>query len=67
MSHFWAFKTNNCQSNTTMSIPIAVIEIPDEEERKLRAKTPDILEITELDEKPIQKVALLLFLSMQLF
>ena len=38
-----------------MSIPIAVIEIPDEEERKLRAKTPEILEITELEEKPIKK------------
>ena len=44
-----------------MSIPIAVIEIPDEEERKLRAKTPEILEITELEEKPIKKVAWLLF------
>lgn len=50
-----------------MSIPIAVIEIPDEEERKFRAKTPEILEITELEEKPIKKVALLLFLSMYPF
>ena len=61
MINLWDFLINNCQSNTPLSIPIAVIEIPDEEERKLRAKTPDILEITELEEKPIKKVALPLF------
>ena len=67
MINLWDFSINNWQSNTPLSIPIAVIEIPDEEERKLRAKTPEILEITELEEKPIKKVALLLFLSMYPF
>ena len=47
-----------------MSIPIAVIEIPDEEERKIRDKTPEILEITELVENFVEKVLALLFLSM---
>ena len=56
MINLWDFSINNWQSNTPLSIPIAVIEIPDEEERKLRAKTPEILEITELEENPIKKV-----------
>merc|ERR1719410_2616138 len=41
--------------NITTSIPIAVIEIPDEEDRKIRAKTPEILEITEIEEKPLKE------------
>ena len=57
MINLWDFSINDWQSNTPLSIPIAVIEIPDEEERKLRAKTPEILEITELEENPIKKVA----------
>jgi len=35
------------------SIPIAVIELPDDiNHQKVRAKTPEILEITEIPEMP---------------
>ena len=42
--------------NSEISIPIAVIQLPEEVDAKVRAKTPEILEITEIEEEkvPIQ-------------
>ena len=39
--------------NSEISIPIAVIQLPEEVDAKVRAKTPEILEITEIEDEKV--------------